>query len=95
MIEYFCECNDLCSPKEYLEHYGKPFEIVLDSGKKLARSSLTGPAIARNYHNYVNLCINLILSQYCQFVLKLMQIFFYFRTSLANSKLPITAKLTG
>ncbi|CAB4025684.1 testis-expressed protein 47-like [Paramuricea clavata] len=36
MIEYFCECNDLCSPKEYLEHYGKPFEIVLDSGKKLA-----------------------------------------------------------
>ena len=36
MIEYFCECNDLCSPKEYLEHYGKPLEIVLDSGNKLA-----------------------------------------------------------
>ena len=35
MIEYFCECNDLCSPKEYLEHYGKPLEIVLDSGNKL------------------------------------------------------------
>ena len=31
MIDYFCECNDLCSPKEYRQHYGKPFEVVLDS----------------------------------------------------------------
>ncbi|XP_028395606.1 testis-expressed protein 47-like [Dendronephthya gigantea] len=30
MIDFFCECNDLCSPKQYLDHYGKPFEIVLD-----------------------------------------------------------------
>ncbi|XP_046856732.1 testis-expressed protein 47-like isoform X2 [Xenia sp. Carnegie-2017] len=31
MLEYMCECNDICTPSEYIHHYGKPFATVLDS----------------------------------------------------------------
>ena len=40
MIEYLSQSNDLCSPKDYLAHYTRPIDIVLDGGKELKEKQI-------------------------------------------------------